>query len=1312
LSKGIPKWFEVSTDFNWLDAAKSNEEKLNSKSDNGISTAELFQELGFCYSLASRQAEEFLEFKKIRQKAVEAYESAAKFFGKDSGSASQGKSFFCLCQAEYTRSWLLDSSSEKNEALLNCCKFGQKSLENSEKAGDKFYYAETCVVLSRCFFDRLYLANTEDEKIKLAQEGIELCEEAIKIFRKLEKEDDLLLALSFATLLSWYYANIGKETLRHDLAKKCLAYSEEARELSGRVRNLLTKTISLWAQAFTKFFFTEEIETSLEYARKMLENGKTLKDNYFKGIAYYLLAFFIDHITGLESNPDKKKQWFNEIIRYSEESIKYLQFVGQEKLIAEVYQVYPQSYFLLSREFATTPTEKLALSKKSVRIGEKGLEYAMRSGSPDAIGSSLHSLSKAYHYYSNLEPRQKEKSNLLITALEYRKEFVKIVQEALTSNFWILGVGLVYAAQIEMDLAKFESESEKKRLILQDAIYDIEKGVTLCEKWVTASLGSSNVPSLVATVADFEDNFGAILKENYSLTNNGDNLTKAIKIYEQAAENFKKVDLPSRVAESYWKIATSLDILGEHSESAKNFERAFAGYKSAAKKIEHFSDFYLDYSNYMKAWSEIENAKRAHNDSDFNNAMQHYQKASNLIKLSRIWNYLSLNFHSWSLLEQAEDLSRLDKSKESIESFETAIRFLKESKTTLETELQKIDKKDEKSLVQRLIEASAAREDFCSGRIALEEAKILNRKSIYIGSSEKYDAAAVVFQKISDEYSEQIAKEAQPLYFLCQAWQKMTLAQARNSPILFEEAAELFKRANDYATNESASLLALAHSSFCKALETGTEFEITRNIEMYRETKKHMDSAASYYLRAGYATFSDYANATQRLFDAYVFIDKAKSETDPSREAKFFVMAEKVLQVSVDSYAKAKYQEKADQVKRLLQKVKEEKELALSLSDVFHAPAVTSSAGNFTMLNPSHEIAVGLDRFEHADIQMKIVQEAEKISVGDDINVKLQFVNVGKEAVLLVRIENVLPADFQLIEKPDNFSFENMQLVSMGKRIDPLATEEIALTMRPFKSGAFEVQPRIICAAETGDQLSFTAEPITFSVSDAVLPGRIRTGYKDLDNLLLGGLPEGYAIVLASPSNDERELLVRRFLETGIKNDEITLYITVEVAGVKALAEEFTSNFYLFVCNQRADVMIKSLPNVYKLKGVENLTDINISLVRAFRSIDFSKTGAKRACIEVISDVLLQHHAVITRKWLSGLLPDLRSKGFTTLAIINPQMHSAEEVHAILGLFDGEIRISERETDRGLEKVLRIRKLYNQRYIENELIVTRKSLQS
>jgi hypothetical protein len=56
-------------------------------------------------------------------------------------------------------------------------------------------------------------------------------------------------------------------------------------------------------------------------------------------------------------------------------------------------------------------------------------------------------------------------------------------------------------------------------------------------------------------------------------------------------------------------------------------------------------------------------------------------------------------------------------------------------------------------------------------------------------------------------------------------------------------------------------------------------------------------------------------------------------------------------------------------------------------------------------------------------------------------------------------------------------------------------------------------------------------------------------------------------------------------------------------------------------------------------------------------------------------------------------------------------MNQLEDLQAILGLFDGEIRIAERETAQGTEKTLRIRKLYNKKYLENELILTKEKLQ-
>ena len=198
--------------------------------------------------------------------------------------------------------------------------------------------------------------------------------------------------------------------------------------------------------------------------------------------------------------------------------------------------------------------------------------------------------------------------------------------------------------------------------------------------------------------------------------------------------------------------------------------------------------------------------------------------------------------------------------------------------------------------------------------------------------------------------------------------------------------------------------------------------------------------------------------------------------------------------------------------------------------------------------------------------------------------------------------------------------------------------------------------------------------------------------------------------MLTSPSCDERDSLIKRFLEAGAKEGQVTFYITTKTSGLKNFVEEYPSNFYLFVCNPQADKIIKDMPNVLKLKGVENLTGINIALSSAFRKLESLK-GPRRACVEVVSDILLQHQAILTRRWLNALIPELRSKGFTTLAVMDPGMHTPQEVRAVLGLFDGEINIYEKETEKGLERFLKIKKMTNQRYSKSELSLQEEKLQ-
>jgi KaiC/GvpD/RAD55 family RecA-like ATPase len=1297
------------TGYKWLEIAKSYEQILKSVAlaDSSLS-AEYWQRVGLCYDYASRQASSIDDFKSLRRMSADAYERAAAFCGNES-LQSHGKNAQCLANAEYVRSWLASDSSEKVKTLDKCRVLAKNALKVFKDAGNASDYGQTANLLSRCLIDRLYVSSTGEEIAEVSREAIENSEEAISVLSKLESKEQILMAFSLASVEYWFVANTSEqEEERKSIANKSVAYAENAVKVSCEVSNPYAKAAARWAGVLSTLYFTENIECALQYAQEMQEQASIVQDNFFIGVAYYLIAHVIDWKVLSEANPDKRRQAYEEILKYSEAGIRHLELVFQDAIVADTYLFPEQTYSMIASDYAVNLSEKIVYSKKAIAMGKKGLEFAIRSGAPEAMGSTLHGLSKAYYYHSNLEPRAEEKLEHLRNALGFRKEYIKVVRSAFPSNLWVLGVGLVYAAQIETDLSRTEKDEKNRANILEEALADMQEGVSSCKNWLT----SRPVPSLMASVAGFEDAFGGMLVEGYSLTAETENLKKANEVYNDAAEDFKKVDLPSRVAESYWKIARNLDAVNDYEKAAKSFENAFAAYKASAQRISQFSDFYLDYASYMKAWSEIEIAKRAHNNEDYELAMQHYEKTSQLLRQSKSWLYLSLNFYAWSLLEQAEDLGRKENNTESIEAFETAIKFFQESKRILSSKLSSLDKADERDLVKRLIEASDIREEYSRGRIAIEEAKILDKKGDHIASSDKYDEAATVFQKISLIDSEQAGKEAKPLVYLCRAWQKMTSAEARGSPIMYEEAADLFKQANEHTFKESASLMALGHSSFCKALEAGTEFEITRSMSMYEEAVRHMDTAANYYLEAGFETTFDYAKATQRLFDAYVFMENAKRERDPTKQARNYSMAEKVLERASECFVKAKYHDKTEQVQRLLRKVKEERELALSLGEIFHAPSIISSTASFSTLSASEEKAVGLERFEQADIQAKLVQHETEAKVGSTVSLEIQIMNVGKQPVSLIRIENLVPHGFQLVSKPDYCQFEDMQLSMKGKRLEPLQANEMKITLKSFKTGTVEIKPRIVCVDWVGRPMFNSPEPVVFNISAASLPGRVQTGYPDLDNLLFGGIPENYSVVLASPSSDERELLIKRFLEAGTSAGQTTYYITAEVGNIADLVESYRSSFFLFLCNPRADAMIKNLPNVYKLKGIESLTDIDIALVKSFRSLDPSRKGPKRVCITILSDVLLQHHAVVTRKWLSGLLADLKSKEFITLVVINPQMHPSEEFQAILGLFEGEIRISEKETESGLEKTLRVRKLYNQRYLENEIVVTREKLES
>jgi KaiC/GvpD/RAD55 family RecA-like ATPase len=1307
LQETIQKAKEQEGKYEWLEAAKSYEKLLCSEEKSPFTAAEIWEKAAFCYSLASRQTEDREQFSKLRQRAADAYRKASEFFEKEQSSEAEGKSAQCNALAEHVASWLAPNPSEKRKIFEKCCAFGQKSLEAYEEAGNELGYARMCNDILLCLFERLFFACDYNEMSIIAQEGTECANKAMSVLLKVGDKSELLRAYYTASLQSWYVANFVEEEEKpqKELVQRSINYSEKALDLSKEVSDPYSAAMSNWAAAFCALVFTEKAESALEYAKKMFDQGAVAKDNYLRGIASYLLAFITDWMMLREADPDKKKEGHKKTIQYSEEALRYLALLSQDYFIAETYLFYAESYSALASFLEAGSEEKRAMLKKAVEIGRKGLEHATASGSPEAAFSTLHALSKALHFYSNIATEKDEKAGLLKEALEKRIEYARVVETAFRTNDWISGVGKNYEGLIKVDLAREETDRVQKSVLLKSAVSDMEDGVSHSRKWIL----SRPVPSQIAAVAEYEDTLGRTLNELYLLIEDKEILARAIEVVEDAAKQFRKVNLPSRVAESYWKMAGNQDRLGDHRKAAENFEHACAEYKAAAEKIPHFAGFYLDHALYMEAWSEIERARFAHEREKYGDAMKHYENVAGLLKPSKLWGYLSSNFLAWSILENAEDLSRNERSLESIEAFKQAAELFEMAKKAFEEEIGKIQNSDEKEKAIELGEACIIRKDYCLARVDVEEARKYDLEGNYVESAEKYGSAASSFEKILEKTAaEDYRKEIKPIAYLCRAWQKMKMADETISPELYHEASDLFLEAKEHGTRDRTTLLASGNGTFCKALEHGTRFEATHEKDDFTKAKQYLGNAANYYLKAGFDNASVWTSAAESLLDAYNYMIGAEIESNPERKMKAYLLAEKCLERSAKLHETAGYIGKRDEVLKILQKVKEKREFVSSLGELLTAPDDASSTSAISALISAVEEPVGLLKFERELVHVNLIASQKQVRVGEDWDLEIQLANLGKSAALLTKVEDIVPEGFNLVKEPKTFRAENGNLDMKGKRLDPLKTEEFRLVLRSFAKGVFRIRPRIDYLDEVGHEMFFEPEPLTINVSEVILPGRITTGCEDVDTMLLGGIPQGYAVILTSPSFDERDLLVRRFLETGARKGEVTFYVTIDAGNMKVLAEECKTNFYLFLCNPQVDEVLKSLPNTFRLEGVENLTDISIALTSAFRRMDAVSTIPRRACIEIISDVLLQHHAVSVRRWLAALIPEFRSRGFTALAVMNPQMHSPHEVQAILDIFDGEINIFERETKKGLQKFLKISKMHDQRYLDSELPLKRK----
>lgn len=219
----------------------------------------------------------------------------------------------------------------------------------------------------------------------------------------------------------------------------------------------------------------------------------------------------------------------------------------------------------------------------------------------------------------------------------------------------------------------------------------------------------------------------------------------------------------------------------------------------------------------------------------------------------------------------------------------------------------------------------------------------------------------------------------------------------------------------------------------------------------------------------------------------------------------------------------------------------------------------------------------------------------------------------------------------------------------------------------------------------------------------------ISTGYEHLDGLLNGGLKRNYIVALTTPSCDETDLLIHRFLNNSLKSQNSTLYMTTKINGERELLEKYPESFFYIICNPQMDEDKQDTQKVYRVRGTDNLTEINLKTANVLQKMNETKKE-KVVCIDIISDVLLQHGLVTTRKWLIDFIARMRSNSMTTIMILNSQMHSKEDLESILGLFDGQIDVWEQGIREIARKQLKVKRMYRHIYDDQSIPLEKSEL--
>ena len=1070
---------ERARNYDWTGAADLYQRATDGL-DNEIApeiAAEVLELLANTRFQAAFQAENRADFKRRMLIAKSLHERLSDAYRKAGLPGLESKATARRSFASY---WLSDDRSERRTIIETAVSQVKDAAERLSEQGDKKGLAESYrelleYLLEGEFSDDSWVSRKErfDKVLEVAPQGIEE-------FERLGDEylESLAECLSiFIDFLAYLPYQVGEPARFPEFAAKAKSMLEKLVQVSQKSGTEYTKCLAQKDLGTLVLLGMVERDHSSAYASSLaaVASARSVRDSYLIGWAS---ARAVIHAVWMGTKQEDVEQGR----RVLEEGIA-VGFDGIEKLsiplefgLLDWTRAFLADCHIAFADFVESDVEKKrAQLHKAVEVAEGAVLHGLP---PDG-----HILSKALTRLASLETVKERRRQLLAEALRYREDSVRVNDQVLGPKGRSRGVMRNYLAQVKIELAREETDSQLRLGLLEGASSDVKQGLELISNWATTDF-------FIDTVSGFEEMYGDILFELSKLSRPTHPVGAAIRLYEDSAGHKSKAGI-SPAAPVLWKLARAYDASGDCEMASRTFRLAANDYRTVSMRVPVSAQAMEGLALYMDAWSQIENARLHHNSERYSEAADNYARAASMLGQTPDFAHLSTHYEACAELEKGEASSRLEKPEKAVERFESAVRLFDETRLYLNRKLGLSPRLEERKELEDWSAVTLGRERYCGGRMKLEKARLLDKQGEKEDSSKEYFSASEVFGSLAKAaLSEQSRRELETFRFFSEGWSKLEEAEVKAAPDIYGEAADLFLKTEKIAAKEKMQLLARGNASICRALASGTQFRRTRDTGIYSEIKKQLETAADYLQEGDFSNAAEWTRATARMFDALVYLADAESEKEPKKKTELFHLAEKHLELAAKLYGNAGFSKKREEAMKHLERAREEKELLLTPLEALSG--TPSSYSSITPVSLVRDQSSGLERFEGPHVVGNLELKEKEVGVGFGVSVELEMANIGKTPAMLLKLENVSPNGLELDREKVGEKVVEGVFDLRGRRLEYLKTHEVKIPLKATRKGIYELRPRVIFVDEKGNHGSHEFGPVRVTVREMGIVGWVK----------------------------------------------------------------------------------------------------------------------------------------------------------------------------------------------------------------------------